>query len=140
MNAVDTNILVYAIDRTDQVKRRKARELIDHLATASEQRVIPWQAAGELLSQLRRWERTGRLDGRGVEAYLRYFVNRFDLLVPSRAVLERSFSIYRVHRLSHWDSMIVAACLDAGVKVLYTEDMGAPRLIESVQLVNPFVP
>ncbi len=40
--------------------------------------------------------------------------------------------------LSHWDSMILGACRDAGVICLFTEDMGAPRTIDGIELVNPF--
>ena len=35
--------------------------------------------------------------------------------------------------------MILGACKDAGIQTLYKEDMGAPRSIDSIQLVNPFV-
>ena len=34
--------------------------------------------------------------------------------------------------------MLLVACKDAGVTTLYTEDIGAPRKIDSVELVNPF--
>ena len=33
----------------------------------------------------------------------------------------------------------VGACLETGVHTLYTEDMGAPVVIEGIALVNPFV-
>ncbi|MBY0513446.1 MAG: hypothetical protein K2P78_05990 [Gemmataceae bacterium] len=42
--------------------------------------------------------------------------------------------------LSFWDALLVAACLRGGVTVLYTEDMGAPRVIGALSLVNPFLP
>ncbi len=35
--------------------------------------------------------------------------------------------------------MLLGACLEAGIDTLYTEDMGSPRTIEGVKLVNPFV-
>ena len=31
------------------------------------------------------------------------------------------------------------ACLEAGVQTLYTEDMGAPRTINGLQLINPLL-
>jgi predicted nucleic acid-binding protein len=34
--------------------------------------------------------------------------------------------------------MILGACQAAGVTRLYTEDMGAPRTIDSIELINPF--
>jgi predicted nucleic acid-binding protein len=35
--------------------------------------------------------------------------------------------------------MLLGACLEAGVTTLYTEDMGSPRQIDSIRLVNPLV-
>lgn len=58
--------------------------------------------------------------------------------MPTPGVLERSIDLTTAHTLSHWDAMLVAACLEAGVDTLYTEDMGAPRMIESLKLINPF--
>ena len=50
-------------------------------------------------------------------------------------------NVFKPDTLSHWDSMlVVAACIDAGVDTLYTEDMRAPRQIETVRLINPFAP
>jgi len=34
--------------------------------------------------------------------------------------------------------MILAACRVAGATRLYTEDIGAPREIDGIELVNPF--
>ncbi len=43
------------------------------------------------------------------------------------------------NRLSHSDSMILGASIEAGVTTLYTEDMGAPTTFDGIQLINPFV-
>jgi predicted nucleic acid-binding protein len=50
--------------------------------------------------------------------------------MPAPAVLDRAIFLAARHSLSHWDSMIVAACAEAGVDQLYTEDMGSPRQIQ----------
>ncbi|MDM9381314.1 hypothetical protein QUB80_11425 [Chlorogloeopsis sp. ULAP01] len=39
--------------------------------------------------------------------------------------------------LSYWDAMIVAACLEANVQTLYTEDFGYSK-IDELGIVNPF--
>ena len=39
--------------------------------------------------------------------------------------------------LSHWDSMVVAACLVANIETLYTEDFGYSD-IDVLKIVNPF--
>jgi len=54
MNAVDTNILVYAVDATEPEKSRRAIELIRDLAAADTPLVVPFQVAAEFFACLRR--------------------------------------------------------------------------------------
>ncbi len=60
--------------------------------------------------------------------------------MPPVDTVERALTLSEKHALSHWDSMLLAACEAAGVDTLYTEDMGAPRQIEGIKLLNPFAP
>jgi predicted nucleic acid-binding protein len=53
-------------------------------------------------------------------------------------VIDHALSLTASHSLSHWDSILLAAWLDGGVSKLYTEDMGAPRMIGGISLVNPY--
>lgn len=41
------------------------------------------------------------------------------------------------YSLSHWDSLLVAAAIEAGVDTLYTEDLQAGAQYETVKVVNP---
>jgi predicted nucleic acid-binding protein len=50
MNAVDTNVLVYSIDRRELLKRKQAHELLRRLIRAGDTPHLLWQVAGELLS------------------------------------------------------------------------------------------
>jgi predicted nucleic acid-binding protein len=59
--------------------------------------------------------------------------------MPAPGVLDRALDLTDRHSLSHWDSMLIAACIEAGVNTLYTEDMGSPGQYDSVRLVNPFI-
>jgi predicted nucleic acid-binding protein len=58
------------------------------------------------------------------------------LLTPD--LFDAAMEMAERHNLSHWDSMILGARRAAGMKRLYTEDMGAPRVIDQIELVNPF--
>ena len=73
-----------------------------------------------------------------VERYINLFRRLFPLAMPTAAVLDRALDLSARFSLSHWDSMLLGGCLEAGVDLLYTEDMGAPRQIDGVRLVNPF--
>ena len=70
---------------------------------------------------------------------VRDFRSSFPIRVPAEAVLDHALDLANRYSLSHWDSMLLGACVEAGVTTLYTEDMGSPRTIDSIQLVNPFV-
>jgi len=139
MNAVDTNVLIYSIDEHEPSKRTKARNLIRHLRSIPVQTVLLWQVAGEFLRYSRSWEDRGELSRSNVLRYIAAFRRRFALAMPSPKVLDRSLDLSGRFRLSHWDSMLIAACLEAGITTLYTEDMGSPTSYDGLQLSNPFV-
>jgi predicted nucleic acid-binding protein len=139
MNAVDTNVLVYRLDHNEPVKRAKARDLLVRLRAASVPTVLPWQVIGELVRQLRSWQGQGRLGGAAVRRYVTAVRGRFPLAMPTPAALDHALDLADRYSLSHWDSMLLGTCVDAGVRVLYTEDMGSPGQYGSIRLDNPFV-
>jgi predicted nucleic acid-binding protein len=139
MNGVDTNILIYSMDRSDLVKRAKARILIRQLRTSPPSTVLLWQVAGEFVRYLRFRQDRGEITGVGVLRYLNTFRRTFPLTFPTTNVLDRALDLANRYSLSHWDSMLLGACLVAQVDTLYTEDMGAPTTIESIRLINPFI-
>jgi predicted nucleic acid-binding protein len=139
MNAIDTNVLVYALDRNEPIKRQKARDLLRQLHFSQTLAVIPWQVAGEFLRWLRFCQQKGQISEVLVELYLRHFIAFFPLRFPNRAALDRAIDLFSRFSLSHWDSMLLGACAESGVTKLYTEDMGSPRVIDTIQLVNPFI-
>lgn len=58
--------------------------------------------------------------------------------LPSWEVLDRGEQLLSHYSLSFWDSLIIAACLDAGVTRLYSEDFGAYPYVDGLEIVNPF--
>ncbi len=138
MNAVDTNVLVYRLDHRDEVKRAKACALLQRLAAGEAAPVLLWQVLAELIGQLRRWERKGEISRKALLQYIGVFRRIFTLTLPSAAVIDVALDLSGRYSLSHWDSMLLGACTQAGVTTLYTEDMGAPVSYDGIQLVNPF--
>ncbi|MEK6258269.1 MAG: PIN domain-containing protein [Planctomycetota bacterium] len=139
MNAVDTNVLVYSVDHDEPVKQAKAIALLDQLTQPSVKTVLPWQVAGEYVSCLRRWQSTGRVTPVEVEQYLNRALALFPLALPTRSVLSLALDLHSRYSLSHWDSMLLAACVEAGVKTLYSEDLGADTVYDMVTVINPFI-
>jgi predicted nucleic acid-binding protein len=137
MNAVDTNVLVYAIDPTEPVKQAKAVALLAQLTTPPVDTILTWQAAAEYLCCLRRWQSQGRILATDVTVGLNATLALFPLVLPRAAVLQRSLDLSSRYSLSHWDSMLLAACLEANVDTLYSEDFSNGATYDSVKVVNP---
>jgi predicted nucleic acid-binding protein len=138
MNALDTNILVYSFDRDEPVKRAKAVRLIDRLVEEEAETILPWQVAAEFLSCLRRWEREKRIGRQETLGNLERLDSMFRCVLPTQAVLRKSLDLSSRYSLSHWDGMLVAACIEAGVHTLYSEDLASGTQYDSVAVVNPF--
>jgi predicted nucleic acid-binding protein len=137
MNAVDTNIFLYSVDCAEPLKQQKAQKLLQHLRSDLEPTILLWQVLGELGQQLRRWRDKGKLTQIEFEQHIQAFQYLFPLVIPTPVVFDSALNLAERFSLSHWDSMILAACQVSGTMVLYTEDMGAPRTIDGIQLINP---
>jgi len=137
MNAIDTNIFLYSVDDDEPTKQLRALALIEQMESSSTPVVMLWQVAAEYLAGLRRWVRSEKLQPDLVETKLEELLALYDLVVPTRDILGISLSLSSKYMLSHWDSMLLAACIDAGVSTLYSEDLADGMVYESVRVVNP---
>jgi predicted nucleic acid-binding protein len=133
MNAVDTNILLYVHDPRDP---RKQSTAVSTLRSLTEP-VLLWQVACEYLAASRKLEPFGynRFQAwRDIEDLRRLW----GVVLPGWEVLERAQSVMNRHQTSYWDAMIIAACLEAGITTLYSEDLGSFRQIDGLEINNPF--
>jgi predicted nucleic acid-binding protein len=133
MNAVDTNVLVYAQDPRDPRKRQIAAELIENAADG----VLLWQVACEYVAASRKLVPFGFSVA---EAWrdLAELRASWSAALPTWDVHERTERIMGKHGLSIWDALLVAASAEFGVQRLYSEDFGNLNSIDGVQIVNPF--
>jgi predicted nucleic acid-binding protein len=132
MNAVDTNILIYVNDPRDAVKQGVAIALVSALTEG----VLLWQVACEYLAASRKLESLG-YDRTRAYQYIRDLQQVWYSALPTWNVIDRAENLMSRFNLSHWDSMIIAACLEADVQTLYTEDLGYSK-IDGLGVVNPF--
>ena len=61
MIAIDTNVLLYSVDRSEAAKQLKAQQLLLQLHSGTEPAVLLWQVLGEATQQLRRWRDKSKL-------------------------------------------------------------------------------
>jgi predicted nucleic acid-binding protein len=140
MKAVDTNVLIYAVDAADPIKQERAGAILSQLSNDREDCRIVWQVAAEFLSFLRKWMAAGRLTLPELRDCHFHVLNLFPLAIPTVAVFDLSLDLSSRYSLSHWDSLLVAACIEAGIDTLYSEDMSDGAVYDSVTIVNPLKP
>ncbi len=139
MNAIDTNIFAYTFDTAAPVKQEAAKGLLGRLVLIPGETVMLWQVAVEFLACLRKAEARGQLAGDLVQRTFRDVLGLFTLKLPSPTIFERGFALHERYSLSHWDSLLVAACLEAGATRLYSEDMQHGADYDGLEIVNPFL-
>ena len=125
----DTNVLIYAFGKGD-LRNQTARDLLgdggvtgvqvlnEFVAIARRKLGFSWEEVSEALAAIR-------------------------VLCPSVTSLtvethERALEIAQRYGYQIFDALVIAAALDAGSSVLYTEDMQAGQRIETLTIRNPF--
>jgi predicted nucleic acid-binding protein len=132
MNAVDTNILIYIHDPRELAKQAIAASLVSSLTDGA----LIWQVACEYLAASRKLESLG-YDRKKAYQYIRDLQQVWYTILPNWAVIDRAENLMSRFSLSHWDAMIIAACLDAKIDTIYTEDFGYST-IDGLNIINPF--
>ena len=132
---LDTNVFVYLFDETDERKRRTAEVLVQR--TLEDGRgCISYQVVQETLNVLTRKLQAAAEDvGRLLDDVLMplWRVN------PTRTLYRRGLDLRTRYGFSFYDSLIVAAALEAGCKVLYSEDLQHGQRIDGVTVMDPFI-
>lgn len=133
MNAVDTNILIYARDPRDPAKQATADALLSSLTDG----VLLWQVACEYVAAARKLERFG-LNRAQALADVADMCAAWQTLLPTWAVMDRAATLLARYSLSSWGALLIAACLEGGIGRLYSEDFDASVQAEGIEVVNPF--
>lgn len=133
---LDTNVFVYSFDRSAPAKSRTAVQLIRD-AVNMDRGIISYQVVQEFFNiALKRFPTPMTLAE--AEQYLRD-VFRPMLAVHSSVVLfVAALSVQAAGKLSWYDSLIVAAAVQAKCEILYTEDLQHGQQFGSLKVVNPF--
>jgi predicted nucleic acid-binding protein len=132
---LDTNVLLYSISDLpgQRAKRGIATALLDRLDIG-----LSIQVLQEFYMQATRRTRPVRLSHADATALIDAW-NRFAIQPMTLQILTDALRITERHRLSYWDSAIIAAALALGCRELYTEDMQDGLTVDGLRLINPFL-
>ncbi|MGA1317676.1 MAG: PIN domain-containing protein [Rubrivivax sp.] len=134
---LDTNILVYAVDRDSPAKRGIAQTLVA-TALSRQTGVISFQVVQETLQALTRRSRVVA-SAADAEDFLEKVLTPLWKVRPSVAIYARALRIQSGQGFSFYDSLIVASALESGCRRLLTEDLQHGQRIEGLRIENPFL-
>ncbi len=133
---VDTNILVYAHDRSTGAKHDRARQLIERLWSSGEG-VLSTQVLQELCINLRR-KIARPISVEEVRQLIQDYMS-WEIVVNTAESVIRALEIEVRYKISFWDALVLHAAESAGAAILYSEDLSAGQSYGSIQVVNPLL-
>jgi predicted nucleic acid-binding protein len=134
---VDTNVLVYAYDRSAPEKQHLAFTLLDRLAI-TKVGMISTQVLAEFFVSVTRKLAAPLSAGDAYQRVSNYLQSWTVLDMTGMVVLEAIRGV-RDHQLSFWDAQIWAVAKLNQAPFVFSEDFSDGQVIEGVRFVNPFV-
>jgi predicted nucleic acid-binding protein len=131
---VDTNILIYAHDRSTGLKHEHARQLVERL-WISGQGVLSTQVLQELCINLRR-KIARPLPVEEVRSLIQDYLS-WEIVVNTPASVLQALEIEVRYKTSFWDALVLQAAESSGAAVLYSEDLAVGQKYGPMQVVNP---
>jgi predicted nucleic acid-binding protein len=131
---IDTNILVYTVDKFDKNKQKIARKIVRE-AIFNDAAVISTQILQEFYTVC-----TNKLHMKPlkVKGYVHNYIENIEVVQNGSAIIERGIDISIMSQISFWDALLIAASESANCTGLITEDLNDGQIINGVKIKNPF--
>lgn len=134
---LDTNIIVYSFDERDSYKQETAEELIKD-GLIQNQGVISYQVIQEFVNVSTQKFETP-LSLKDCKQYVDLVLDPMWEVYSSKDLVHSAFDIHERWQYSFYDSLIIAAAIEASCNILYSEDLQHEQKIYSLKIVNPFI-
>ncbi len=132
---IDSNILLYAVDKSDKGRRQKARTIIRDLIKAGSG-IVSTQVAQEFYVVATKKLGVDPLAAKRVLLML----GQLEVVSIDLELILSAVDCSILSKISFWDALIVVAARASGCKTLLSEDLGHAQIINGVRVVNPFEP
>lgn len=134
---LDTNVLVYAFDRTAGDKHQRATGLLGELIGGGKG-ALSLQVLQELFVTL-----TAKLPvtlPAGEASEIVADLSTMRTHVPDAEDLLAAIDVHRRLQVPFWDAMILRSAMSLRCAVVWSEDFGHRRRYDDVEVRNPFAP
>ena len=133
---VDTDVLIHSEDGREPEKQAQAlawlrtlwdrragrlsNQVLNEFYTNVTRKMKPPMPAGDARAEVRRYQ-------------------RWEPWAVDHATVETAWSVESRFGFSYWDALIVASAQTLGCRYLLSEDMQHGQVVDSVQILNPFL-
>jgi predicted nucleic acid-binding protein len=129
---LDTNLLVYSVDRTEGSRHYLALDVVNRAVDAD--CWLTLQSLSEFYSVTRRKGVT-RADA---AAQVGNWLAIFPCVAISPGAIRQALADNLAGRASYWDALLVATAAEAGCTLVLTEDMANGAMLGGVTVHHPF--
>ena len=132
---IDTNILVYANDRSERGKQEKAKQILFNGIT-NEDITVSTQVLSEFyvtVTQKIKIKLSADIAKKEI-----VLLKAIEIVEIDFNLIIQAINICNENKLSYWDSLIIAAAQKAKCTIIYSEDLNPGQTIDTVTIVNPF--
>ena len=135
---LDTNIFVYTLLASEPRKKVRAVQLLEQ-ALASHTGCVSYQVIQEFANvSLRKFAQCFSVHE--CKQFIDAAMQPLNRVASSPELFEAALNLHDETRYSFYDCLVIAAALQAGANVLYTEDLQHNQLIDGrLRIVNPFL-
>jgi predicted nucleic acid-binding protein len=130
--SIDTNILVYAVDRREGDKHLLALEIVNRAPECD--CVLMAQSLGEFVTVT---TRRRMLSKPLILAQVRDWLTTFPIATASVTAFTTAFAAFEAGRFGLWDSVLLATAREAGCSIVLSEDMGDGVALDGITVRNP---
>jgi predicted nucleic acid-binding protein len=134
---LDTNILVYAYDRSEPVKQKRARVILGRIEESGSG-ALSTQVLIEFFSVVTR-KLTERMSAQEGYSHLREYVRSWKVLSVTPEIIIESARGVAEYKFPIYDAQIWATAKENGISIVLSEDFSHGSGIEGVKFLNPFI-
>lgn len=131
---LDTNIIVYAFDRTDPAKQRMAIEVLeagDRLVVSTQVLLETWWVLTRRLAEPLDEDRASKVIDE---------LSTLPVVSTDAELVRRAIECGRRFDIAIWDALIIEAARAGGCKRVISEDLNSGQDFDGVVVENPFIP
>lgn len=130
---LDTNILVYSIDRAAGLRHDIAKTIMQRASRLT--CCLTLQSISEFYVVV---TRKGMMPSTEAISFLEATIELFTTLSASARAVRAALALAASNRASYWDALLLTTAAEAGCTAILTEDLADGATLAGIRVINPF--